>query len=62
MRLHPILWTAATLDTVSFLRGVHTEVLAGQRMGRMTTRSTLAWDRLGRQLLQQLVHELFAEA
>ncbi len=52
MRLHPILWTAAALDTVSFLRCVHTEVLAGQRMRRVLASSTLARCELGWELLQ----------
>ena len=59
--LHAAIRLMAALDTVSLRASALGIVFAGQRMSRMRTRATLAGDVLGRQLLQQLVHELFAE-
>ena len=54
--------TAAAYRAIALLLHTFAEVLAGQRMSGVQTRSTLAWCVLGRQLLQELMHELLAEA
>ena len=61
-RFHTPIWLMAANNAVALLADTLGEVIAGQRMSRMQACSTLAGDRLGRQLLQQLVHELFTEA
>jgi hypothetical protein len=52
----------AARDAVTLLVHMLGEVLASQRMGRMAARSTLAGYMFGRQLLQQLQHELLLES
>lgn len=61
-RLHAAARLATAHDAVALLAHVRREVLAGQRMRRMETRSMLARRVLGWQLMQQLEHELLAEA
>jgi len=59
--LHPAVGLVAALDAISLRTSTRGKVLAGQRMSRMATRSTLAGYMLGLQLLQQLQHELLPE-
>ena len=60
-RLHAAVRLATAHDAVALLAHVLREVLVGQCMNRMQSCSTLTRCVLGRQLLQQLVHEVLAE-
>ena len=53
---------ATAYNAVALLAHSIGEVLVGQRMSRMEACSTLARHAVGRQLLQQLEHELLTEA
>ena len=61
-RLRASFRSAAAHNTVALLAHTLGKVLAGQCMSRVEACSAFAWGGLGRQLLQQLVHELLAEA
>src|SRR5680860_529324 len=57
----PVAWPATASCAISGLIDPRSEVLAGQRVSRMATRSTLARYLLGGQLLPYLVPELLSE-
>jgi len=61
-RFHSPVGLMAAYDTVALLADAFGEVLAGQRMSRMQSSSAFTWSIIGRQLLEQLVHEFLAEA
>ena len=60
--LHTMIGLMTALDTIPLRASTLGVMLAGQSMSRVEGRTTLAWCLLGRQLFQQLVHELLAEA
>jgi len=59
---HTLLGLATALRAVSVLANEFRIVILGQCRSMQEARSALAWPLLGRQLLEQFVHELLAEA